>query len=79
MRDVTLAILAGGAGSRMGEPKANLSVRGRPILQYLFERFNWPGPTMLVTTLPRQTRRYEYAQYSNDRSAYAISRRACGP
>ena len=49
MRNITLAILAGGAGSRMGGPKANLTVRERPILQYLFERFAWPGPTMLIT------------------------------
>ena len=27
------------------------------------------GPTMLDTTLPRQTRRYDRTQYSYDRSA----------
>ena len=48
-RDVTLAVLAGGAGSRMGGPKAWLRLRDRPILLYLAERFAWTGPTLLVT------------------------------
>lgn len=47
--DVTLAVLAGGAGSRMGQPKGALRVHGRPILVYLLDRFAWPGPTLLVT------------------------------
>ena len=47
--DITLAILAGGEGSRMGKPKGELVLRGRPMLEYLLERFDWPGPTMLVT------------------------------
>ena len=45
----TLAILAGGEGSRMGKPKSLLTIGGRPILDYLFDRFTWPGPTLLVT------------------------------
>src|SRR3954467_7419583 len=48
-RDVALAVLAGGAGSRMGGPKAWLEVGGRPILEHLLDRFAWPGPTLLVT------------------------------
>jgi molybdopterin-guanine dinucleotide biosynthesis protein A len=54
LNDVTLAVLAGGEGSRMGGPKAELTVRGQPILQYLLERFAWPGPTLLVTAPGRQ-------------------------
>ena len=38
MTDVTLAILAGGAGSRMGMPKAELRIGGRPILEHLLDR-----------------------------------------
>ncbi len=49
MQETTLAILAGGAGSRMGAPKARLQLHGRPILEYLLQRFDWKGPTMLVT------------------------------
>ena len=45
----TLAILAGGEGSRMGKPKSLLTMGGRPILDYLVDRFTWPGPTLLVT------------------------------
>ena len=45
----TLAILAGGAGSRMGKPKSLLTIADRPILPYLLDRFAWPGPTLLVT------------------------------
>lgn len=53
-RDITLAILAGGEGARMGTPKGRLKVRGRPILEYLLDRFAWAGPTMLVTAPERE-------------------------
>lgn len=52
--DITLAILAGGEGSRMGKPKGELRVGGKPILHYLLERLAWPGPTMLVTAPGRE-------------------------
>ena len=51
---ITLAILAGGEGSRMGKPKGMLAVCGRPILSYLLERFQWKGPTLLVTAPGRE-------------------------
>jgi len=51
---VTLAILAGGAGSRMGLPKSHLEIHGQPILQYLLQQFRWTGPTLLVTSPGRQ-------------------------
>jgi molybdenum cofactor guanylyltransferase len=51
---VTLAVLAGGEGARMGGAKALLRVGGRPILEDLFERFAWPGPTLLVTAPGRE-------------------------
>jgi molybdopterin-guanine dinucleotide biosynthesis protein A len=54
MRDVTLAILAGGEGRRMGYPKAELRLQGRPILPVLVERFAWEGPTLLVTAPGRE-------------------------
>jgi len=54
LADVTLAVLAGGAGSRMGAPKGELRLRGRPILEHLLDRFNWPGPTLLVTAPGRE-------------------------
>ena len=50
----TLAILAGGAGSRMGRPKAELRVAGRPILGWLLDRLQWDGPTLLVTAPGRE-------------------------
>ena len=46
---VTLTILAGGPGSRMGIPKAWLTLRGRPVLEDLLDRLHWPGPTLLIT------------------------------
>ena len=46
---MTLAVIAGGAGQRMGKPKSRLTINGRPILQYLLERMEWNGPTLLVT------------------------------
>jgi molybdopterin-guanine dinucleotide biosynthesis protein A len=45
----TLAILAGGSGTRMGTPKSYLTIRGKPILEHLAEQIAWPGPTVLVT------------------------------
>ncbi|HEY8665796.1 MAG TPA: NTP transferase domain-containing protein, partial [Tepidisphaeraceae bacterium] len=45
----TLAILAGGQGSRMGRPKAQLELDGQPILTYLLNRFAWKGPRYLIT------------------------------
>ncbi|HEY8669040.1 MAG TPA: molybdenum cofactor guanylyltransferase [Tepidisphaeraceae bacterium] len=50
----TLAILAGGEGARMGEPKANLLIGGQPILAYLLDRLRWPGRTLLVTAPGRE-------------------------
>src|SRR6185437_4632525 len=50
----TLAILAGGQGSRMGRPKGEIRIEDRPILKYLLERFSWPGPTLLVTAPGRE-------------------------
>ena len=52
--DVTLAVLAGGEGSRMGRPKGELLVRGRPILVHLVEQLAWRGPTLLVTAPGRE-------------------------
>jgi molybdopterin-guanine dinucleotide biosynthesis protein A len=54
MTGATLAVLAGGEGSRMGRPKGLLRVHGRPVLEYLLERFDWPGPTLLVTAPGRE-------------------------
>lgn len=47
---ITLAVLAGGRGKRMGLPKAWLQIGNKPILSELLARLEWPGPTMLVTT-----------------------------
>ena len=50
----TLAVLAGGEGRRMGAPKGELVLHGRPILHVLLDRFQWPGPTLLVTAPGRE-------------------------
>lgn len=52
--DITLAVLAGGEGSRMGRPKGLLRLGGRPILSRLHERLAWTGPTLLVTAPGRE-------------------------
>jgi molybdopterin-guanine dinucleotide biosynthesis protein A len=52
--EVTLAILAGGRGERMGKAKALLRIGNQPILTYLLERFAWRGPTMLVSSPGRE-------------------------
>src|SRR2546421_8676966 len=54
MAEVTLAILAGGASSRMGTPKSSLLIRGKPILEHLLDQIAWPGKTMLVTAPGRE-------------------------
>jgi len=52
--DVTLCILAGGEARRMGQPKAEICIRGTPILEQLLSQLRWSGPTMLVTAPGRQ-------------------------
>ena len=54
MKDVTLAILAGGEGARMGMPKGDLQIGDEPILAYLLRQVAWDGPTMLVTAPGRE-------------------------
>jgi molybdopterin-guanine dinucleotide biosynthesis protein A len=54
LNDVTLAILAGGQGSRMGQPKTQLRIDGVPILRWLLEKILWDGPTMLVSSPGRE-------------------------
>jgi molybdopterin-guanine dinucleotide biosynthesis protein A len=54
LSQVTLAVLAGGEGSRMGVPKGQLCIAGRPILVHLLERLEWPAPTLLVTSPGRE-------------------------
>lgn len=54
LAQITLAVLAGGEGSRMGGPKGRIRIGDRPILEYLLDRFAWPGPTMLVTAPGRE-------------------------
>lgn len=66
---VTLALLAGGAGSRMGLPKSLLEIRRQPILAWLLDQFQWPGPTLLVTSPGRQ----------NPPAASRFDREACDP
>jgi molybdopterin-guanine dinucleotide biosynthesis protein A len=51
---VTLAILAGGEGSRMGRPKGLLEINGVPILTWILGQLRWPGPTMVVTAPGRE-------------------------
>jgi molybdopterin-guanine dinucleotide biosynthesis protein A len=47
---VTLAIVGGGAGRRMGVPKAWLRFGDESILAWHLKKLQWPGPTMLITT-----------------------------
>jgi molybdopterin-guanine dinucleotide biosynthesis protein A len=54
LSDVALAVLAGGEASRMGYPKGEIRLHGRPVLEVLLERFAWPGPTLLVTAPGRE-------------------------
>ncbi|MEA2711239.1 MAG: molybdenum cofactor guanylyltransferase [Phycisphaerales bacterium] len=54
MTEVTLAILAGGEGARMGTPKGELRIGDEPILAYLLRTMDWRGSTMLVTAPGRE-------------------------
>lgn len=47
---VTLAVLAGGASTRMGQNKALLPVRGRPLIAHILERLRPIADDMLVVT-----------------------------
>jgi molybdopterin-guanine dinucleotide biosynthesis protein A len=63
LRGITLAVLAGGAGRRMGGPKSAIRIGGEPILIWLLRHYAWPGPTLLVTApgtpLPAGAERFE--------------------
>jgi molybdopterin-guanine dinucleotide biosynthesis protein A len=52
--NVTLAVLAGGAGARMGRAKGELVIGNMPMLQFLLDRLAWLGPTLLVTAPGRE-------------------------
>jgi molybdopterin-guanine dinucleotide biosynthesis protein A len=45
--DITLAVIAGGSGSRMGMPKHMLRLAGEPILADVLRCARWSGPTIL--------------------------------
>jgi molybdopterin-guanine dinucleotide biosynthesis protein A len=47
---VSLAILAGGMGRRMGGSKAWLRIEDKSILAWLHAKLRWPGPTMVVSS-----------------------------
>lgn len=51
---ITLAILAGGEGSRMGVPKGLIRIGNQPILEFLLDRLKWPGPKALITAPGRE-------------------------
>ena len=61
----TLAVLAGGEGRRMGGPKSVLTLDGRPILDRLLDRLDWPGPTLLVTA-PGRERPPGWRRFTNE-------------
>jgi molybdopterin-guanine dinucleotide biosynthesis protein A len=52
--EATLAVLAGGEGRRMGQPKGSLRINGNAILDDLLDRLDWHGPTLLVTVPGRE-------------------------
>jgi molybdenum cofactor guanylyltransferase len=49
-----LAVLVGGQSSRMGIAKSHLKIDEIPILEFLFKRLRWPGPTILVDAPGRE-------------------------
>jgi molybdopterin-guanine dinucleotide biosynthesis protein A len=51
---ITLALLAGGEGTRMGRPKAWLELDGQPIVGFLLKQFAWRGPTLVITAPGRE-------------------------
>lgn len=53
VEQVTLAVLVGGASSRMGFPKEELKVGGLGMLEHLCVQLKWAGPTMAVVSPDR--------------------------
>src|ERR1700722_14126455 len=49
LSQISLAVIAGGKGERMGLPKSHLKYKEQPILKWLLRQIQWPGPTLLVT------------------------------
>jgi molybdopterin-guanine dinucleotide biosynthesis protein A len=48
--DVSLAVIAGGMGRRMGGPKAWMRLKDQSILAWLHAKLRWPGPTLVVSS-----------------------------
>lgn len=60
--DVSLAILAGGRGSRMGVAKDRITVAGEPVLKHLLTQLHFAGPTILVAS-PEHPQPIGYAAF----------------
>jgi molybdopterin-guanine dinucleotide biosynthesis protein A len=65
---ITLAVIAGGMGSRMGGPKALLRVDGQSMAAWLLDQISWPGPTMLglAPSVPRPPDADQFDQVAVD-------------
>lgn len=60
MRDVSIAVLAGGKSRRMGQNKSFVQLNGRPMIEHILDQLAVLAlPTFIVTNEPEAYARYE--------------------
>lgn len=60
MRDVSIAVLAGGKSRRMGQNKSFVLLNGRPMIEHILDQLATLAlPTFIVTNEPEAYARYE--------------------
>jgi molybdenum cofactor guanylyltransferase len=66
MKDVAIAILAGGQSRRMGSEKSFISLQGKPMIEHVLDRVKTLRlPIMLITNSPDQYAKYELPMASD--------------
>lgn len=65
MSDVSIAIMAGGKSSRMGQDKAFVEILGKPIIEQIIDRVSQLGQTFIITNRPNEYASLDLSMFSD--------------